>query len=259
MAIDRRTVLRASGVVAVSAALGAWTAGGRQQAESAPGQLDWAGLRNRLSGSLLLPQDSGYERAKLAFNPRFDDRRPAAVAKCGTVSDVQACVTAAAGTGITVAARSGSHSYAGYSTPDDGLIIDVGGLDGVEVRSDGTAVIGAGARLMPVYAGLADAGRCLPAGSCPTVGIAGLTLGGGIGVLAGKYGLTCDSLVSAEIVTADGTVRTASATSEPDLFWALRGGGGGNFGVVTSFTFRTQPAPRPAVAKLLFPAVRRRP
>lgn len=254
MAIDRRTVLRVAGLAAASTALGAWTASGWQQAESAPGQVDWPALRKRLQGSLLLPEDTGYERAKQAFNPRFDDRRPAAVAACGSVSDVQACVTAVAGTGVRAAARSGSHSYAGYSTPDDGLIIDVGALNTVEVRADGTAVIGAGARLMDVYSGLASAGRCLPGGSCPTVGIAGLTLGGGIGVLAGKYGLTCDSLVSAEIVTADGTLRIASADSEPDLFWALRGGGGGNFGVVTSFTFRTQPAPRPIVAELLFAA-----
>jgi hypothetical protein len=106
----------------------------------------------------------------------------------------------------------------------------------VQVKPDGTATIGAGARLMDVYAALADAGRCLPAGSCPTVGIGGLTLGGGVGVLTTKYGLTCDKLVSAQIVTGDGKLRTVSASQEPDLFWALRGGGGA-FAVVTALEF----------------------
>lgn len=118
----------------------------------------------------------------------------------------------------------------------------------------GTPLVVQPARPTGVYQA-GRAGRCLPAGSCPTVGIAGLTLGGGIGVLARKYGMTCDHLVSARVVTAGGKLRTVSADSEPDLFWALRGGGGGNFGVVTSFTFRTDPAP-PAVTvfSLHFPA-----
>src|SRR5437660_1397579 len=109
---------------------------------------------------------------------------------------------------------------------DHGLVVDLAGMSGVQVDGD-TAVIGAGARLIDVYTALAAAGRCLPAGSCPSVGIAGLTLGGGIGVLARKYGLTCDSLTGATVVTADGASRTVSVSAEPDLFWALRGGGGG--------------------------------
>ncbi|MGW4247517.1 FAD-binding oxidoreductase [Nocardia sp. NPDC004722] len=265
MAIDRRNLLRAAGLGVGLAALGAATGcepqapaaqptAGKPTAEAPAGQVDWNKLRQSTSGTLSLPSDSGYSTAKMAYNPVFDSRQPAAILQCANTSDVQAGVTAAAGARIPVAARSGGHSYAGYSTPDNGLVLDLGAMSGVEVKSDGTAVIGAGTRLMDVYSLLAKAGRCLPAGSCPTVGIAGLTLGGGVGVLAGKYGLTCDNLVSAQVVTADGTVRTASATSEPDLFWALRGGGGGNFGVVTSFTFRTVAAPQLAVFQVRFPA-----
>ncbi|MFE3229107.1 FAD-binding oxidoreductase [Nocardia sp. NPDC059228] len=256
MAINRRNLLRAAGLGASLAALGSATGCVPEVPAAQPpaGQVDWGALRQRSSGTLNLPSDSGYATAKLAYNPAFDTRRPAAIAQCATASDVQACVDAAARAKIPVAARSGGHSYGGYSTPDNGLVVDLGGMSGVEVKADGTAVIGAGARLMDVYSALAQAGRCLPAGSCPTVGIAGLTLGGGVGVLAGKYGLTCDNLVSAQVVTADGTLRTASATSELDLFWALRGGGGGNFGIVTSFTFQTVAAPQLAVFQVRFPA-----
>ncbi|RSN28210.1 FAD-binding dehydrogenase [Amycolatopsis sp. WAC 04169] len=215
------------------------------------GPPDWAALRNKIS--LLLPGDSGYDNAKRVFNPAFDGLKPAAIANCAKPEDVQEAVSAAARR-VPIAARSGGHSYAGYSVPDGGLMIDLGGMTSVDVQGE-QVVIGAGAKLKNVYATLGAAGRCLPAGSCPSVGIAGLTLGGGIGVLARKYGLTCDHLVSARVVTADGKLRTASAESEPELFWALRGGGGGNFGVVTSFTFRTDPAPSAvSVFSLRFPA-----
>jgi len=214
----------------------------------------WAQLRTTLRGGLLQPADPGYGTARLAYNPRFDGTHPAAVARCIRPADVQACVEFAAATHTPIAARSGGHSYAGYSTPARGLMVDVGPMSTVDVRPDGTAVIGAGARLMDVYTALAGAGRCLPGGSCPTVGIAGLTLGGGIGLLTRKFGLTCDRLVSAQVITADGMLRTASATSEPDLYWALRGGGGGNLGIVTSFTFTTAPAPALTVFSLHFPS-----
>ena len=142
--------------------------------------------------------------------------------------------------GIPVAARCGGHSYAGWSSTS-GLIVDVTRMAGVNV-SGGTATVGAGTRLIDFYNGLAAHGRAVPGGSCPTVGISGLTLGGGIGVVARAYGLTCDNVTSMQIVTADGQIRTANAKTNSDLFWACRGGGGGNFGVVTSFTFTTHPA-----------------
>jgi FAD/FMN-containing dehydrogenase len=261
--MSRRTFLHAAGLGAAAAALGC-ASGGRPEPETSwtppgeggprPAGPDWMKLRSRLAGSLVLPGDAGYAAACLSFNPLFDGRRPAAVARCARAEDVQVCVATAAASRLPIAARSGGHSYAGYSTPEQGLVVDLGGMAGVEVRPDGTAVVGAGARLIDVYAALARAGRCLPAGSCPTVGIAGLTLGGGLGVLARKLGLTCDRLVAARVVTADAEVRSASASSEPDLFWALRGGGGGNLGIVTSFTFATEPAPELTVFSLRFPA-----
>ncbi|WP_367115132.1 FAD-binding oxidoreductase [Actinophytocola sp.] len=213
---------------------------------------DWNTLRAKLPGGLVLPGEAGYPAAAQVYNPLFDTRKPAAVARCTRPEDVRACVDVAAKARMPIAARSGGHSYAGYSSPDNALVVDLHPMSGVDTSPDGVAVIGAGTRLIDVYAGLAEAGRCLPAGSCPTVGIGGLTLGGGIGVLARKYGLTCDQLVSAQVVTADGRLVTASADAEPDLFWALRGGGGGNFGIVTSFTFATAPAPALTVFSLRF-------
>lgn len=196
----------------------------------------WAQLRDRLTGQLVTSAASGYASARRSFNPAFDVRRPAAVAQCISEADVQTCIRFAADTGIPVAARSGGHSY-----PQDGLVVDVSRLADVTVSGD-TATIGAGARLIDVYNGVASAGRMLGAGSCPTVAIAGLTLGGGLGVLNRKFGLTCDQLASARMITADGTIRVASAQSEPDLFWSMRGGGGGNFGIATEFTFTTASA-----------------
>jgi FAD/FMN-containing dehydrogenase len=154
---------------------------------------------------------------------------------------VQTCLAFVRRFGIRFASRSGGHSYAGYSTTS-GLVLDITRMKAVSVNtSSGVATIGAGARLIDVYAALAQHSLVLPAGSCATVGVAGLTMGGGIGVLGRKFGLTCDTLQAAQVVVADGRLLTCDANHEPDLFWALRGGGGGNFGVVTSFTFQAHP------------------
>lgn len=207
-------------------------------------------LARQLDGRLMLPKQAGYSPARLDYNPRYDGHRPAGIARCESVADVQRCLEMASITGIPVAARSGGHSYAGYSTPSNGLVIDLSEFAAVRANTDGTVRIGAGARLAAVYAALGRINRCLPGGSCPTVGISGLTLGGGVGFLTRAHGLTCDRLVAVEIVTPDGVTRHVRADHEPDLFWALRGGGGGNFGVVTLFTFRTAPA-SPAVSFFL--------
>ncbi|WP_237774630.1 FAD-binding oxidoreductase [Actinosynnema sp. ALI-1.44] len=268
--MDRRAFLRAAGLVGAGSVLVGCSSGGPAEPGAAttpptappptttttgpPSPPNWESLRARISGTVLLPGDAEFDKAGLAFNPLTDTRKPAAVVRCKNKDDVQACVGVAAESKIPIAARGGGHSYAGYSVPEGGLLVDMSELKEIQVRPDGTVRIGAGARLMDVYTELAKAGRCLPGGSCPTVGIAGLTLGGGIGVLSRRFGLTCDRLDAATVVTADSQVIEASGAKGTDLFWALRGGGGGNFGIVTEFLFSTFPAPNLAVFTLRFPA-----
>jgi FAD/FMN-containing dehydrogenase len=209
-----------------------------------PDAADWDGLAQLLStGRVVTPGSSTYRSAKQLFDPRFDINTPAGIAYCASPADVSACLSFVAKFGLQVAARSGGHSYCGWSSPDGGLVLDVSQMNHVDVdAAAGTVRVGAGTLLIDLYSALAAHGLAVPGGSCPTVGIAGLALGGGVGVVGRLYGLTCDNTVSVQIVTADGKVRECNANSDPDLFWACRGGGGGNFGVVTAFTFRTQPA-----------------
>jgi len=214
-----------------------------QAASGPPKAADWAALARDLSGPLIRPGESGYTTAKELFDTRFDSLRPAGIAYCRNPHDVATSLAFVRKYGLPVAARCGGHSYAGWSSTS-GLIVDVTRMAGVSVSGGNpkTATVGAGTRLIDFYNGLAAHGRAVPGGSCPTVGISGLTLGGGIGVVGRAYGLTCDNVTSLQIVTADGQIRTANAKTNSDLFWACRGGGGGNFGVVTSFTFTTHPA-----------------
>ncbi|MFE2757054.1 FAD-binding oxidoreductase [Actinosynnema sp. NPDC059335] len=236
MEFGRRTFLQATGLLA----LGTW-------------ERDWDRLRRSLTGRLVLPEDDDYDSLRRPFNTVYAHRRPAAVALCADESDVARCLEFAARERIPVAARSGGHSYAAYSVPEGGLVVDLSALRSVRVLPDGRAVVGAGVRLLDLYDALARQGRLLPAGSCPTVGIGGLALGGGIGVTGRKYGLTCDRLSAARVVTPGSRVHRTDAHVEPDLFWALRGGGGGNFGVVTSFTFDTAPATDVTAFVLTYP------
>lgn len=218
---------------------------------AAPRPPDWDALARGLHGSLVRPGDAGYDSVRLLYNTRFDRIRPQALARCANADDVRECVNFARRYGVRLALRSGGHSYAGWST-GTGLVVDVGPMDTVRLHGD-RAEIGAGTRLVDLYAGLSRSGVGVPAGSCPTVGVAGLTLGGGIGVLTRAWGLTCDNLIAAQVVTADGRVRICDARREPDLYWALRGGGGGNFGVVTSLSLRTRPAGSLAMVFLSWP------
>jgi FAD/FMN-containing dehydrogenase len=194
---------------------------------------------------------SGASRKPSAL--QFDGIDPQAIAYCQSPADVQRCVYFARRSGLPLAARSGGHSYGGYSLCN-GLVADVTRMAGVTVAADGTtATVGAGARLIDVYGTLGQAGVVLPGGSCPTVGIAGLTLGGGVGVFGRNFGLTCDNLESIDLVTADGRRLTCSAEDNQDLYWASRGGGGGNFGVATSFVFGVHPMPSIALFTLEWP------
>ena len=196
-------------------------------------------LRRGLVGDVLTRGSPGYDRARLLYSTRFDSIRPEAIVFCETVGDVVHTIHWARRHRVHVVPRSGGHSYGGYSTTS-GVVLDVSRLNHVRV-SGRHAVVGAGALLIDVYAALAAHGRMIPAGTCPSVGIAGLTLGGGHGYASRRLGLACDALVGLSIVTASGEVLHCDARRHPDLFWACRGGGGGNFGVVTSFTFRTTP------------------
>ncbi|MGH9017814.1 MAG: FAD-binding oxidoreductase [Acidimicrobiales bacterium] len=203
----------------------------------------WAALATMLDGTLVLPSAPAYGAAKLVYNQRFAGADPAAVAYCASPADVQRCIDFARTHGITPTPRSGGHSYAGYST-GTGLVVDVSPLHSVMTDTSSLrAVVGSGTQLIDLYRQLSNAGVLLPGGSCPTVGIAGLTLGGGIGVVGRKYGLTCDNLVAVDLVTADGRLRRCTADENADLFWASRGGGGGNFGIATSFTFAVHRLP----------------
>ncbi len=206
-----------------------------------PTDADWVAFAASLDGTLVRPGHGGYGTARRLFNPRFDGVLPAGLAFCHSAADVQRSIAFVRAHALPIAARSGGHSYAGYST-GTGLVCDVTAIHRVSVdAAAGTAVVGAGARLIDLYAALAPHGVAVPGGSCPTVGIAGLTLGGGQGVVGRRFGLTCDVLTSIQVVTAAGDLLTCDENEHTDLFWACRGGGGGNFGVATSFTFATRP------------------
>jgi len=202
---------------------------------SVSAKLPWDELAASLDGRLIRPGTPGYPIARLGYDPRFDDVRPRAVVMATTSRDVARTVLFARDHDLAFAARCGGHSYGGYSL-SDGIVIDVSEMATLRTGA-GTATIGAGARVIDVAAGVAATGAVIPVGTCATVGISGLTLGGGQGVVGRRFGLTCDSLRSATVVLADGRIVTCDAANESDLFWALRGAGGGNFGVVTSFTF----------------------
>jgi FAD/FMN-containing dehydrogenase len=201
----------------------------------------FARLQEAVDGAVIAFDDERYEWARKPFMARYDVIRPQAVVRCTSAGDVAATVDFARIHGVAVAARSGGHCFAGHSSTE-GIVIDVSPMGGISVR-DGLVYTGTGLRLGLMNDFLFAHGLTIPAGSCPSVGIAGTTLGGGLGVLGRKFGLTCDHLVSVELVLADGSVVTCDDEHDADVFWAMRGAGKGNFGVATSFVFRPQPAP----------------
>jgi FAD/FMN-containing dehydrogenase len=203
-----------------------------------PTAAEWSTLAASLQGPLIRPGDARYPLAVQLYDSRYDDRHPAAVAYAASTEDVARSLAFARAHDLAPIPRSGGHSYAGYST-GDGLVIDVTSLSGVTTPTAGTASVGAGTRLIDLYSALNASGVSVPGGSCPTVGIAGLALGGGAGVVDRRFGMTCDQVTGLQVVTADGRVVLADPGTNPDLYWACRGGGGGNYGIVTSFTFAT--------------------
>jgi FAD/FMN-containing dehydrogenase len=207
----------------------------------APEMPDWDSLERGIQGGVALPGSPAYGASRRPFNARFRDLRPSAIVSCASPQDVSEAIVFARRHGLGIAARSGGHSFAGHSATR-GMLVDVSPMRSVSVAGD-VATVGAGARLGHVYETLQDHGLTIPGGTCPSVGVAGLTLGGGLGILGRKYGVTSDRLIGAEIVLADGRILQCDERHEQDLFWALRGAGAGNFGVVTTLVFRAVPAP----------------
>jgi hypothetical protein len=199
-----------------------------------------AEFRATLGGEALAPADPGYEEVRATFNAMHADR-PGLAVRCTGTADVMRAVDFAREQGIEVTVRGGGHSVAGLSNCDGGMVIDLGLMRGVDVDPDARLARVQGGALWRDLDREAQAfGLAAPGGVVSDTGVAGLTLGGGYGWLRRKYGLSCDNVVEAQVVCADGKVRKASADANPDLYWAIRGGGG-NFGVVTSFTFRLHP------------------
>jgi FAD/FMN-containing dehydrogenase len=199
----------------------------------------WRELSHSMAGPLLLPGDDQFESLRMPAMSRYASPRPQAIARCAGPTDVSQAIMFARRLGLETAVRGAGHSFADHSSTS-GLLLETGLMNTVVVDGD-LATIGSGARLAEIYRLLHDHRVTIPAGCGPTVGIAGLTLGGGLGVLGRTYGLSCDRLTSAEIILADGTMITCDASMDHDLYWALRGAGGGSFGVVTSLTFRAVP------------------
>jgi FAD/FMN-containing dehydrogenase len=197
-------------------------------------------LRPLLRGELIQPQDAGYDAARKVYNGMID-RRPGAIARCADVADVISAVNFARQHKLLLAIRAGGHNAGGLGLCDDGLVIDLSRMRGIRVDPAARRVrVEGGCTFGDLDHATHAFGQAVPGGIISTTGVAGLTLGGGVGNLARTCGLSIDNLISADVVLADGRLVTASANKHEDLFWALRGGGG-NFGVVTSFLFRTHP------------------
>jgi FAD/FMN-containing dehydrogenase len=212
-------------------------------------------LRGAVSGRILVPGDVDYDDSRRVFNGRID-RRPAVVLQCKGADDVSVGLAFAREAGLEVAVRGGGHSIAGFSVCDDGLVIDLSPMKQIDVSPrENRARVAAGARWGDLDTATQAHGLAVPGGVVSTTGVAGLTLGGGFGYLSRKYGLSCDNLVGADVVTASGKVLRASEQENPDLFWALRGGGG-NFGVVTSFEFGLHPVSGTVVGIYAYPLER---
>ena len=231
---SRRNVLRAAGGLAAAAAAGAVTAAPFASAvPRTPGGDPWDRLGAALTGRLVRPSDTRYRDAKAVYLGEFSAVDPRGIAYCRTPADVRTCLRFARDHGVEVHTRSGGHNLAGWST-GEGLVIDVSAFR--HARATGRTVhVGPGATSIDALAALEPQDRRIVTGTCPTVRPGGFVSGGGVGHQTRKFGTASDRLVSARVVLADGRPVRASQTEHPDLYWALRGGGGGNFGIVLDF------------------------
>jgi FAD/FMN-containing dehydrogenase len=212
-------------------------------------------LRAQLRGELLTQDDAGYDESRKVYNGSID-RYPAAIARCADAADVATAIGFARAQGLEIAVRSGGHSGAGYGTSEGGVVIDLSPQCWVRVDPETRLVqVGGGCDLGDIDHATYPHGLAVPFGTFSITGIGGLALGGGLGHLTRKYGLTIDNMVDVDVVLADGSMVKASADQNPDLFWALRGGGG-NFGVVTAFTFEAQPVPSLLAGPMFWPLER---
>lgn len=245
MEITRRTLLGAAAGSVVAPAF-------IPSAEAA--SPDWAALDRAVAGPLWVRGASGFTTEKQLFNTRFDGLSPYACVRAAGQADVQATLAFAHRYGMKVSVRSGGHSYVGGSGQTNTLVLDMRAMSWGPTLSGTSAAVYAGSALYPVKATLAARGRAIPTGTCPTVGVAGLTTGGGLGIESRAYGLTCDRVTAMTVVTGDGTALRISPTAHADLFWMLRGGGGGSGAVVTGFDFLTHPATAKGTFRLTYPA-----
>jgi len=215
-------------------------------------ETDVDSLRQNLRGDLVVPGEGKYEEARRVWNGNVD-RRPALIVRCQGVADVQHAVSFGRTFGLLVSVRGGGHSAPGYGTNDGGLVIDLSSMKGIRVDPDARTVQAQGGALWRDLDHETQAfGLATTGGTVSNTGIVGLTLGGGLGWLMGKHGLSVDNLISADVVTADGQFRRASERDNADLFWALRGGGG-NFGVVTSLEYRLHPVTQVLGGMVIYP------
>lgn len=250
--------LTATGAVAVLAHCGAGSAAARPPSagittSSAPTTKDWIAFARTVKGPVDLPGTTQYNETKLIFDTRFDSSRPAAVMVVERVSDIARAMHFAGQFDLQVSPRGGGHSYVGASAANGTLVLDQRPLHGVQYDPvSRTVLVSAGASLYAVKAHLAAYGRGIPTGTCPTVGSAGLTLGGGLGVESRRHGLTCDRLTEVHLVLPTGEWIAANASQHSDVFWALRGGGGGNIGVVTALRFATHAVSQQGIFTLTF-------
>ncbi|WP_326959169.1 FAD-binding oxidoreductase [Amycolatopsis sp. NBC_01286] len=220
------------GTTAAAAASGA-VSSGRGRA------IDWKALRRHVAGDVVLPGEADYDRARVGASSQFDAIRPQAVAYCESSADVATVLRFAGDNALHLVPRSGGHSFGGYSNTT-GVILDVSRMNRIQVNG-ATVTVGSGTQQIDALAALSPRGLMLAGGQCATVGVGGFLQGGGIGMLTRKAGLGADRMVGADVVLADGRKVRASQQENPDLFWALRGNGGGNYGVITSYELAPVP------------------